>query len=453
MATELALPDLGEDINEADVLKVLIKVGEVIDLEQPVLEIETEKATLDVPASVAGEVTVIHVGEGDTIHPGDVIMTVDETASAAPASASPALVAAAPEPPPAESEPADPAPAPVDEDPAAAATTASEEAPAAPATAVPPATATPSAPPPPVDGERAPVFAAPSVRRFAREVGVPVHEVAGSGPGGRISEDDVKRHARDRAGATEGAAAPRAAIPLPDFSQFGAVEREPLSRLRRTIKRNMSTAWDAIPHVTLFHTADVTEMEAVRQQYKKRAEDAGGRMTVTAILLKIVGAALKAHPRVNSSLDAEADELILKDYVHIGVAVDTPRGLVVPVIRDVDQKNIIELAVQLTDVSERARENELTLEDFRGGTFAITNLGGMGTGHFTPIIQHPNAAILGVGRAENTPVWEEGQWVPRLILPLSFVFDHRVIDGADGARFMTWIAEAIAQPLVLAIEG
>ena len=217
----------------------------------------------------------------------------------------------------------------------------------------------------------------------------------------------------------------------------------------------MSLSWSEIPHVTLHHSADITDLETVRRQYRDRAEDAGGKLTVTAMLLKIAASALKAHPRVNSSLDAEADELILKGYVHIGVAVDTPRGLVVPVIRDVGEKNIIQLSVELNDISERARSGDLGLDDFRGSSFTVTNLGGIGTGHFTPIIHHPNVAILGIGRGERRPVWsdERERWMPRTIMPLSFTFDHRVIDGADGARFVSWISDAIRQPLVLALEG
>ena len=439
------LPDLGEDIEEADVIQVYVSIGDVIEIEQSIAEIETEKATLDLPSPVAGTVTAIHVQAGDTIHPGDPVISVNSPAAAqaAPPERStpePAPAAAKPEPP----QPAAPPAAPP-----------SVQAPApdhpAPILQVPLA-----APPPLVEGdlESRPVFASPSVRRFAREIGVDIRTVAGSGPGGRIDLDDVKRHAREAP--TQAPQTNHTGLspgPLPDFSEFGAVERVPMSRLRRTIKRNMATAWHEIPHVTLFHTADVTELEQVRRDYRGRAEEAGGRLTITAILLKITAAALKAHPHVNSSIDAENDELVLKRYVHLGVAVDTPRGLVVPVIRDVDEKNIIEISVELTDISERARSGDLGLQDFRGSSFTVTNLGGMGTGHFTPVIHHPNTAILGIGRAERRPVWSEplGNWEPRSILPMSFTFDHRVMDGADGARFMTWIADVIRQPLVLAL--
>ena len=433
---EFLLPDLGEEIEEADVLQVHVAVGDEVALEQAILEIETEKATLDLPSSVAGVITAIHVSVGDTIRPGDPVITVNSAGVAPAASATP-----------------EPTPAP---------TPAVVETPTPPVEAAPVAAAEPApqtiAAPPLLAGEpdRRPVFASPSVRRFARQIGVDVQSVTGSGPGGRISEDDVKRHARSRAVAPAAAAAAEPApAPLPDFAEFGPIEREPLTRLRRTIKRNMAAAWREIPHVTLQHSADITELDSVRYQYRERAEQAGGKLTVTAIMLKVVAAALRAHPRVNSSLDAADDALILKRYVHLGVAVDTPRGLVVPVIRDVDRKNIIQIAVELGDVSARARSGDLTLEEFRGSSFTVTNLGGLGTGHFTPVIHHPNVAILGIGRAERRPVWDDEQelWVSRLIMPLSFTFDHRAMDGADGARFMTWISDAIRQPLVLALEG
>ena len=441
---DFLLPDLGEEIEEADVLQVHVAVGDEVVLEQPILEIETEKATLDLPSSVAGLITAIHVRVGDTIRPGDLIITVNTIHAAAhAATAAPAPAAAPPQPP--LAQPAAPRPAP----PAAA---------PAPAAATDGATARPIAAPPLLAGEpdQRPVFASPSVRRFAREIGVAIHAVSGSGPGGRISEDDVKRHARSRAAAAPPAETARhEPAPLPDFAEFGPIERVPLTRLRRTIKRNMAAAWHEIPHVTLQHSADITDLEQLRRRYRGRTEQAGGKLTVTAIMLKIVASALRSHPHVNSSLDAERDELILKRFVHLGVAVDTPRGLVVPVIRDVDRKNIIQLAVELTDVSARARSADLGLEDFRGSSFTVTNLGGMGTGYFTPVIHHPNTAILGIGRAERRPAWDEEQelWLSRVVMPLSFTFDHRVLDGADGARFMTWIADAIRQPLVLALEG
>ena len=460
------LPDLGEDIEEADVLQVYVSVGDAIALEQPIAEIETEKATLDLPSSLAGVVKEVHVKAGDTIRPGDPVISIDldgadstpgDVAQAATSSAAPAQPETT-EPPPSAAPPVEIAATPSENgsEQAANGIEPVESVPTAPPAPSPP---TPTAAPAPLvegDLETTPVFASPSVRRFAREIGVDIRAVHGAGPGGRIDLEDVKRHARDLPDPEPpGSHAVPAPGPLPDFSEFGAVERLPMSRLRRTIKRNMATAWHEVPHVTLFHTADVTELEQVRRDYREHAEEAGGRLTITAILLKITAAALKEHPHVNSSIDAERDELILKEYVHLGVAVDTPRGLVVPVIRDVDAKNIIEISVELTDISERARSGSLGLQDFRGSSFTVTNLGGLGTGHFTPIIHHPNTAILGIGRAERRPVWSDARndWEPRSILPLSFTFDHRVMDGADGARFMTWIADVVRQPLVLALGG
>lgn len=447
------LPDLGEDIEEADVLQVYVSIGDDVVLEQPIAEIETEKATLDLPSPVAGTVTEIHVRTGDTIRPGDPVLTVDSGSSPAPPP-SPVEEISPPQPAANSSSPPQPEAVPqVEPEPAPDPTPKVDRDHPAPILRVPPA-----APAPLVEGdlESRPVFASPSVRRFAREIGVDIRTVRGSGPGGRIDQADIKRHARETPSqAPDQGHSERSPGPLPDFSEFGAVERLPMSRLRRTIKRNMTVSWHEVPHVTLFHTADVTELEQVRRDYRERAEEAGGRLTITAILLKITAAALLAHPHVNSSIDADNDELVLKKYVNVGVAVDTPRGLVVPVIRDVDKKNIVELSVELTDISERARSGDLNLQDFRGSSFTLTNLGGMGTGHFTPIIHHPNTAILGIGRAEKRPEWSDvlDGWEPRSILPMSFTFDHRAMDGADGARFMTWIADVIRQPLVLALGG
>jgi pyruvate dehydrogenase E2 component (dihydrolipoamide acetyltransferase) len=450
MTLEFRLPSLGEGITDADVLRVLVAVGDEVRAEQPVLEIETDKATIDVPAPAAGRIASIHVKAGDNVAVGALLLTIEE-AGVAPAAPPPA-------PPPVAAAPAAPAP------PSEAAAPAPVSAPSPPAATPPPVPAAPApevvpaAVPPP--GAPAP-FASPSVRRFAREVGVDLHDVRGSGPGGRISEDDVKRAAREARRGQPPAEAGPAPVPtggievppLPDFTHFGPVEHEPLTRFRRTVARNMATSWAIIPHVTLHRMVDVTELETLRQRYKQRAADAGGSLTVTVILLKIVAAALKAHPRMNASVDLDAGDLILKRYYDIGVAVDTPRGLMVPVIRGVDEKNIIQLSVELSALAEKARAGELAVDEMRGGTFTLTNLGGMGIGDFTPIINWPEVGVLGVGRAEQQPVWVNGQWEPRLRMPLSLSHDHRVIDGADGARFLTWIEEAIAEPLLIALEG
>jgi len=469
---EFTLPDLGENVDEADVLKVLVQEGDTITLEQPLIEIETEKATLDVPSSVAGVVTAVHVSEGDTIVPGQLILTVSEVGAtpapeapaAAPTVGAPAAEAAPEadavaertvEAPVAEAAAAEAAPEPEPEQ--AAAPVATSEAPAA----------------PPMVPEGQPIFAAPAVRKFAREIGVDLAEVTGSGPGGRISEEDVKAHARrlllglvsrgapsEESPATRGPVAGGGGSPLyeprelPDFEQFGPVRRERMSRLRRTVARNMTQSWTEVPHVTLQRSADITEMEELRQRFKDDARAAGGNLTISVFILKILAGALKAHPLLGTSLDMETHELIYKDYVHIGVAVDTDRGLVVPVIRNVDEKNIIELSVELNEVAERARTNELTLEDSRGGMFTLTNLGSLSTGFFSPVINPPEVGVLGVGRAQWTPVLDANkEWQPRLMMPMSLSHDHRVVDGADGARFMQWIVDAIDNPMLLALEG
>ena len=463
---EFILPELGEDVDEADVLKVLVAEGDTITIEQALLEIETEKATLDVPSSVVGVVTKIHVSEGDTIKPGQLILTVSEVGAAAAAgSEAPAPEAASAEPAAAAAVGATEAAAPVEAEPVAVEPESTTETPE-PAAA--PVTPSEVEPPPVVPGGQA-IFASPAVRKFAREIGVDLAEALGSGPGGRISEEDVKRHARRVVAGVSGAASLEAAAAgtasgggsvlyeareLPDFSQFGAVRRERLSRLRRTVARNMTQSWTEIPHVTLQRSADITEMEELRQRFKDDARAAGGNLTVSVFILKILGAALKAQPLLGTSLDMETHELIYKDYVNIGVAVDTDRGLVVPAIRNVDEKNIIDLSVELNEMAERARTNKLTLEDSRGGMFTLTNLGSLSTGYFTPIINPPEVGVLGVGRAQWTPVLDANkEWQPRLMMPMSLSHDHRVVDGADGARFMQWIVDAIDNPMLLALEG
>ena len=293
-------------------------------------------------------------------------------------------------------------------------------------------------------------------RRFARELGVDVYEVSGSGPGGRIGESDIKNHARQilqngvSSGFNAGASTP--AVALPDFSKFGATEIEPFSNVRRATANQMARAWQA-PHVTQFDKADITQIEAARKKYAKQAEARGGKLTVTAILLKVVVAALKQFPSFNSSLDLANEQLILKKYFNIGVAVDTPRGLLVPVLKNVDTKGIFDLAKELGEIAERARNKKTSLDELSGGCFTITNLGGLGGTNFTPIVNVPEVAILGVARGAMEPVWNAGTstFEPRMMLPLSLSYDHRVIDGADGARVLRFIAQTLEDPFLLAL--
>jgi pyruvate dehydrogenase E2 component (dihydrolipoamide acetyltransferase) len=303
-----------------------------------------------------------------------------------------------------------------------------------------------------------PAPAAPSVRRVARELGVEIHQVPGSGPGGRISAEDVKAFVKRVMSAGGPRAVPLpgavpAPAPLPDFSRWGGIERRPMRAVRRKTAEHLGQAWAQIPHVTQFDKADVTALEELRKRHAKEAEAAGGKLTMTAILVKAVGAALEAFPQFNASLDMASEELVLKKYVHVGIAVDTDRGLLVPVIRDVNQKNIVELSVELAQVSEKARAGKTTLEEMQGGCITITNLGGIGGTAFTPIVNHPEVAILGVSRAAFEPVYIDGTFQPRLMLPLSLSYDHRAIDGADGVRFLRWICEALEQPFLLSLRG
>lgn len=429
---EFKLPDLGENIESGTVVGVLVSEGDSIAKDQGVLELETDKATVEVPSPVGGTVKQVHVAEGETASVGQVILTL-ETAATTPSK---------PKPKP-ETKQAEPEPASKEESPAKAA----KPAPAETRPVTPPAEIQPRL-------ERGVIPAAPNVRRLAREIGVDIAQVAGTGPAGRISIDDIKRHARER-GAAGGAPAGRvAAPPLPDFSLWGQVERQKMSNIRRATARHMDAAWSAIPHVTQFDRADITDLEQLRKRFGKKVEEAGGKLTITAILLKVAAAALKEFPKFNASIDTAKEEIIYKQYYHIGVAVDTERGLLVPVIRNVDQKNIIELAVELGEVAEKARNSKLTLDDIQGGCFTITNLGGIGGANFTPIVNLPEVAILGVSRGSKEPKFkDDGSIEPRLMLPLSLSYDHRLIDGADAARFLRWVVEYLEQPFLTALQG
>jgi pyruvate dehydrogenase E2 component (dihydrolipoamide acetyltransferase) len=292
--------------------------------------------------------------------------------------------------------------------------------------------------------------AAPSVRRLARELGVEIRQVQGSGPDGRVSVEDVQQYVK--AALTTGSAAKAApAVALPDFAKWGEVERKPMSNIRRKTAEHLTHAWTAIPHVTQHDKADITGIEALRKQFGADVEKAGGKLTVTAVALKIAAAALRKFPQFNSSVDAGSNEIVYKKSVHVGVAVDTDRGLLVPVIRDVDRKGIAQLAAELAKASEKARAGKLSLDEMQGGGFTITNLGGIGGTSFTPIVNWPEVAILGMSRGTQEPVWNGQSFEPRLMLPLSLSYDHRVIDGADGARFLRWVAAAFEQPFAMVL--
>jgi pyruvate dehydrogenase E2 component (dihydrolipoamide acetyltransferase) len=306
----------------------------------------------------------------------------------------------------------------------------------------------PPAPPAEVEPQGPAAPAAPSVRRLARELGVDIRRVAGSGPAGRISLDDVQAYVRNALAGGIPASAPSS---LPDFTKWGEVERKPMSNIRRKTAEHLSSAWNTIPHVTQHDKADITALEALRKQYSPQAEKAGGKLTMTAIALKIVAAALRKFPQFNSSIDVARNEIVYKKSIHVGVAADTERGLLVPVIRDVDRKGVMQLAAELGAASDKARAGKLSLDDMQGGGFTITNLGGIGGTSFTPIVNWPEVAILGISRGAREPVFVNGAFEPRLMLPLSMSYDHRVIDGADAARFLRWVAEAFEQPFVMSL--
>jgi len=456
-AGEFKLPELGENITQGDLVRLMITPGTKVSEGQPVMELETDKAVVEVPSSVSGVVKDIKVREGEKIKVGQVIFTLEGTAALA--------------------APARPRTAPVEHvsgqhgarlafQAAIRAEGKTEEQ------ALPPdqpQLAAPAFSMPVQLGKvagtehRQPVPAAPSVRRLAREVGVDIYEVKGRGPGGRISEDDVKAYAKALLSAvvTAAQAAPRAGRfiqpQLPDFAKWGKIERVSMRGVRRKTAEHLAEAWNTIPHVTQHDRADITELEQLRARFAPKAEEAGGKMTVTAIALKVCAAALKVFPQFNASIDIEKEEIVYKQYINVGVAADTDRGLLVPVIRDVDKKNIVELAVELSQLSKKAREKKLTPADMEAGTFTITNLGGIGGVGFTPIVNYPEVAILGLSRSRMEPEWiqskDGGKFEPRLILPLSLSYDHRLIDGADAARFLRWIAEAFEQPFLLSVQG
>ena len=468
MSTDFNLPELGENIAAGDVLRVLVKAGDTLAKDQPVLELETDKATIEVPSSVAGQIKEVKVKAGDKVKVGQAILTVEDGGSAAKTAP-----AAAPKP--ADANAASKAQP--DTGPAAGANTAAKVPSGEPgleqhvegakreAAADKPGVAR-SQENKVVDisrGSRAAAEAAapempaapaaPSVRRLARELGVDINQVTGTGNGGRISDEDVKNHAKRLVSGAVRAGGGAVAEPLPDFTRWGDVERQPMRAVRRKTAEHLSAAWATVPHVTQFDLADITALEELRKKYAKQAEEAGGSLTVTAVAVKVIAAALKVFPQFNASIDLENDEIILKKFVNVGVAVDTDRGLLVPVIRSADQKNIIQIAVELAQLSEKARNRKIALEEMQGGTFSISNLGGIGGTSFTPIVNVPEVAILGISRARIEPVYRGGEFVPRTMLPLSLSYDHRVIDGADGIRFLRWVVQAIEEPFVLALQG
>jgi len=431
---DIKLPELGENIDSANVLSVVVKKGNYIEKDQSILEIETDKATIEVPSPVPGKVVDVIIKNGEQAKVGQILMKVETTNYAG--TKQEIIHEVLPD---KKNDKSD--------------LKSVEKKNDILLGKLETVGRTEMNVQPPITKGAAP--AAPSVRRLAREIGVDINKVSGSGPYGRISVDDVKTFAKKLNESKEsiGLAVGITQEVLPDFSKFGEVERKSMSNIRVKTAVHLGYAWSSIPHVTQHDTADIGELEKFRKAYNSKVEKTGGKLTITAILLKVIASALKVFPQFNSSIDMEKKEIIYKKYFHIGIAVDTEHGLIVPVIRNVDKKNIAELSVEMNTIAGKARTRKISLDELQGGSFTITNLGGIGGTSFTPIVNSPEVAVLGVSRGSYESIYKDGNFVPGLMLPLSLSYDHRIIDGADAARFLRWVCEALEQPVKILIEG
>lgn len=437
MAQDITVPDLG-DFKDVEVIDVLVKAGDKIDIDTPLITLETEKAAMDVPATAAGVVKSIGVKKGDRVSKGSLIVSVEVQGGQAESGGKEAKPAAA------KPETAKPAAAPSEPKPAPPAK--SEAAPPAqPAAAPAPERQAPRAQSVAVSTDFSQAHASPSVRKFARELGVDLVAVKGTGLKGRITADDVKAWVKQalKAGPAAGGGGALPKVPEVDFAKFGAVEVKPLGRIQKIAGPRLQASWLNAPHVWQMDEADITELEETRNKLKGEASKAGVKLTPLAFILRACVMALHEFPLVNSSLDGSGQNLVLKKYVHLGFAADTPNGLVVPVIRDADKKDVYELARELAALSDKARAGKLSALEMQGASFTVSSLGGIGGTSFTPIINAPEVAILGVARSSMRPVYQDGQFVPRLILPFTLAYDHRVIDGAGGVRFTTFLAQKL----------
>lgn len=428
MPTEVKLPALGENVEGGDVVEIHVAAGDVVALEQPLFSVEAEKSTVPIPAPVAGKIAKLLVKKGDHVSTGQPIVVIEDGDGKA-VKREPAADAGSAKPPASPPPPERAVPAP-----------------AAPASAKPQATPAPAPAraPAPSDGV---VYAGPATRRLAREWGLDLAQVPGSGPKGRITQDDLKNyvHALASGGASGGVKVPA----LPDFEKWGPIETKPFASIRKRTAEHVGLSWSVIPHVAHYDFADVTDLEA----FRKQQDAAGPKLTVTAFVLKALAIVLKQHPQFNASLDDAGGRIIEKHYCHLGVAVDTDKGLVVPVLRDADKKSVQDIAKELADVADRARQGKLKVEDMQGGTFTVSNLGGIGGTGFSPIVNWPQVAILGLSRARQQPVWKDGAWQPRLHMPMSLSYDHRVIDGAAAARFCRKLAEMLESPMMMLLHA
>jgi pyruvate dehydrogenase E2 component (dihydrolipoamide acetyltransferase) len=435
MKKEIKIPDIAENVETGLVAGILVSKGDKVSADQPLVEIETDKATTDIPSPYDGVVDEIKVKEGDEVKVNQVIMIIevedeDEDEDEGKGEGKGEEEEKKEE---EEQEKEDKKEKSAEKEEGKEKEKKPEK---------------PEKPEDEEDTEKdlSDVPASPSVRRLAREMDVDITKVKGTGPGNRISAEDVKKYAREAEAGTEPATK---AIELPDLSQWGATSREPMTTIRKITSKNVQQSWQTIPHVTQFDEADITELEKFRNRLQEKAEKAGGKLTVTAILLKIAGFALQKFPRFNASIDAQSEELVYKHYYNIGIAADTPKGLLVPVVRDVTKKSLIDLSVELTELAQKARDKKISPEEMQGGNFTISNLGGIGGTGFTPIVLPPQVAILGVARSQHKPVYVDDELEKRLIIPLSLSYDHRVIDGADGARFLRWICDVIEDPYAI----
>jgi len=438
---EFKLPSLGEGVTSADVADIMVKEGDTVTAGQSVVELETEKAVVEVPSPGAGKITKIHIKNGDTVKAGQLILTI-QGSGAAPSGAKAAPAAA----------PGESAKAPAAKEPAA------KETPRQPTTVMTTAETVSGAPASTNGHSGPPAPAAPSTRRMARELGVDLRQITGSGPGGRITHEDVQAYVRTRMQTltTQKPAAVRStsaggltAPPLPDFSRFGLIKREAMTKIARTAAENLTLAWNVIPHVTQHDRADITELEAARKRFADGIGKNGPKVTMTAIIMKALARCLQAFPKFNSSLDPETLEIVYKQYYNIGCAVDTPHGLLVPVVKDCDKKTMLQIASDLSDLAGKARDKKLPMDAMQGATCTVTNLGGIGGVGFTPIVNYPEVCILGMSRGQSELKLIDGKVVERLMLPLSLSYDHRVINGADAARFLVTLCNMLADPFQL----
>ncbi|MGH7884831.1 MAG: 2-oxo acid dehydrogenase subunit E2 [Thermodesulfobacteriota bacterium] len=459
---EFKLPELGEDIKEGSVVNVFVSPGDKVTKEQSLIELETDKAALEIPSPADGVIKEVLVSNGDTVLIGQVIVKIDDGSSGDTKSDDKSKDKKDSR----ESEKnlkkkketkkessnesdeieekkkkerKDEKEKNIESDITESESAKLEE------NEVTKEDSSDS-------NDSIPVPAPPSVRRLAREIGVDISAVTGSGPGGRIQEDDVKSYAKSLLSESSVSSSGKIDIKLPDFSKWGGITVEEMSNVRKLTAEHLSRAWTA-PHVTQCDKADITELENIRKQNKDKVKNAGGSLTMTAIIIKIAASALIKFPKFNCSIDMKSKKIIYKNYINIGVAVDTERGLLVPVIRDVDKKNIIDISIELGDLSQRARNKKIKPDELQGNTFSVTNVGGIGGTYFTPIINQPDVAILGITRSSLEPVYINNNFEPRLMMPVCLSYDHRIIDGAEAARFTRWFCEAVEQPFNIMLEG